>query len=77
MRPSIPCKKRPPGGIKTNNFRDMPGGLFLLLREGKSENPTHSLSPQNQGATPKVLLALLLLALPSLFTLQKLVMLAA
>jgi hypothetical protein len=41
------------------------------------KNPTHSLSSQNQGETPFVLLALLLLALPLVFTLQKFVVLLA
>jgi hypothetical protein len=39
------------------------------------KNPTHSAPLQNQGEQPFVLLALLLLAVPLLFTLQKFVVL--
>jgi len=49
--------------------------LISFCTKAYRQWPTLSMPIRNQGATPLVLLALLLLALPLLFTLQKFVVL--
>jgi hypothetical protein len=89
MQEACAAKQRPALGCQDYCLRDsarMSADLpdFFSFRERtdraagfSGKNPTHSLPSQNQGETPFVLLALLLLALLLLFTLQKLVVLPA
>jgi hypothetical protein len=71
------ARSEAPRNIKTNNVRGVSSPDYFSFRNWthRIKNPTHSAPLPNQGEQPFVLLALLLLALPALFTLQKFVVL--